>query len=77
MSESNKKDLKEIINIKNINMILPNNLNEIKTNIDIIINKDEEIIKKYIERIIYTSKIPVEVNIQIDKVFLDVRSNLL
>ena len=74
MSDSNKKDLKQL---KNINMILPNNLNRIKTNMDIIINKDEEIIKKYLERIIYTSKIPEEVNTQLDKVFLDARQNLL
>jgi hypothetical protein len=71
MSKSSKKDL------KNINMILPNNLNEIQTNIDIILKKDEEIIKKYIERIIYTSKLPDNVTEQIDKVFQDVREHLL
>jgi len=71
MSESSKKDL------KNINMILPNNLNDIQTNIDIILKKDEEIIKKYIERIIYTSKLPDNVTEQIDKVFQDVREHLL
>ena len=71
MSESSKKDL------KNINMILPNNLNEIQTNIDIILKKDEEIIKKYIERIIYTSKIPENIIEQLDKVFQDVREHLL
>ena len=77
MSDSNKKDKKDLKQLKNINMILPNNLNRIKTNMDIIINKDEEIIKKYLERIIYTSKIPEEVNTQLDKVFLDARQNLL
>jgi hypothetical protein len=69
--QSIKKDL------KNINLILPNNLNEIKPNIDIIINKNEEIIKKYLERIMYTSKIPEEVNIQLNKVFQDVKKNIL
>lgn len=71
MSESSKKDL------KNINMILPNNLNDIQTNIDIILKKDEEIIKKYIERIIYTSKLPDNVTEQLNKVFQDVREHLL
>lgn len=71
MSETCKKDLKKI------NMILPNNLNDIKQNIDIIIKKDEEIIKKYLERIIYTSKLPDEVNLELDKVFLDTRKNIL
>ena len=72
-SESRQKDLK----IKNIKMILPNNLHKIKTNIDIIINKDEEIIRKYIERIIYTSKIPNDISIQLDKVFTESRQNIL
>ena len=71
MSESSKKDL------KNINMILPNKLNNIQTNIDIILKKDEEIIKKYIERIIYTSKLPDNVTEQLNKVFQDVREHLL
>ena len=71
MSESSKKDL------KNINMILPNNLNDIQTNIDIILKKDEEIIKKYIERIIYTSKLPDNVTEQLNKVFQYVREHLL
>jgi len=71
MSESSKKDL------KNINIILPNNLNDIQTSIDIILKKDEEIIKKYIERIIYTSKLPDNVTEQLNKVFQDVREHLL
>ena len=73
MSES----IEKIVKIKNIKMNLPNNLDIMKTNIDIIINKDEEIIKKYIERIIYTSKIPHDVSLQLDKVFTDVRQNIL
>jgi pilus assembly protein TadC len=73
MSES----IEKIVKIKNIKMNLPNNLDIMKTNIDIIMNKDEEIIKKYIERIIYTSKIPHDVSSQLDKVFTDVRQNIL
>ena len=65
------------IEFKKINMILPTNLNEIQNNIDIIIKKDEEIIKKFIERIIYTSKLPYEINTQLDKVFTDVKTHIL
>ena len=65
------------IEFKKLNMILPNNLNEIKNNIDIIIKKDEEIIKKFIERVIYTSKLPDEINTQLDKVFTDVKTHIL
>ena len=65
------------IELRKINMTLPQNLNEINPNIDIIIKKDEEIIKKYLERIIYTSKLPDEVTLQLDKVFLDTRNNIL
>ena len=63
--------------LKKINMSIPNNLNKIKNNIDIILNKDEEIIKTYLERIIYTSKLPNDVLIQLNKVFIDVRENIL
>jgi hypothetical protein len=73
MSESRQTNIK----LKKINMILPNNLNKITKHIDIIMNKDEEIIRKYIERIIYTSKIPNDISIQLDKVFTDARTNIL
>jgi len=65
------------IELRKINMTLPINLNEIKPNIDIIIKKNEEIIKKYLERVIYTSKLPEEIILQLDKVFLDTRNNIL
>ena len=71
MSDSVKNDLKQI------NMILPSNLNQIKTNIDIIINKDEEIIKKYIESVIYTSKLTDNMSKQLEKIYKDVREHIL
>lgn len=71
MSDFVKNDLKQI------NMILPSNLNKIKTNIDIIINKDEEIIKKYIERVIYISKLTDDLTKQLDKIYKDVREHIL
>jgi len=69
MSETIIKD------IKNINMIKPNNLDIIKEDIDIIRDKIDEIIKKYIERIIYTSTLPEDINLKIDKLFIESRKH--
>jgi hypothetical protein len=76
-SESSETSESSKIELKKINMSIPNNLNKIKKNIDIILNKDEEIIKTYIERIIYTSKLPNDVSLKLNKAFLDVRKNIL
>jgi hypothetical protein len=73
MSETNIKDIKDIKEIHNINMIKPNNLDIIKKDIDIIRDKTDEIIKKYIERIIYTSTLPEDINLKIDKLFAETR----
>ena len=76
MSETTIKDIKNIKDIKeihNINMLKPNNLDIIKKDIDIIRNKIDEIIKKYIERIIYTSTLPEDINLKIDKLFTEAR----
>ena len=62
-----------IKNIHNINMLKPNNLDIIKKDIDIIRDKTDEIIKKYIERIIYTSTLPEDINLKIDKLFAEAR----
>ena len=67
MSESIQKDL------KNINMNMPLNFNSLKDNINTIKDKNEVIIKHYLERIIYTSKLSNETNIQLKKVFEDSR----
>ena len=67
MSESIQKDL------KNINMNMPLNFNSLKDNINTIKDKNEAIIKYYLERIIYTSKLSNETNIQLKKVFEDSR----
>lgn len=60
-------------NIKNINMLKPNNLDIIKEDIDSIRDKIDQIIKKYIERIIYTSTLPEDINLKIDKLFTEAR----
>ena len=43
--------------INKISILIPTHLNELKPDIEIIINKNEQIIKKYLERHIYTSAI--------------------
>lgn len=43
--------------LKIISCYIPNTLNEIKTDIEIIIKKNEDIIKNYLEKTIYTSSI--------------------
>jgi hypothetical protein len=60
--------------IPNIKLIQPNNLICIKEDIDNVRNKTEKIIKNYIERIIYTSTLPDEIKLQINKVFEEVKS---
>ena len=45
MENTNSKDL------KNINMAIPNNLSEIKTDIETIVDLNETIIQNYLERI--------------------------
>ena len=57
-------DLKEI---KQISISLPTKLNDIKPDLELLINKNENIIKKYLERHIYTSTIS-----DIDKAKLDI-----
>jgi len=67
MSDSTK-------DIPNIKLLQPNNLICIKTDIDNVRNKTEKIIKNYIERIIYTSTLPDEIKLQINKVFEEVKN---
>ena len=47
-------DLKDL---KNINIIVPNTINEIKPDLDIIINTTTSIINKFLETQVYTSAI--------------------
>jgi hypothetical protein len=70
-----KKDIKKDIN--NIHIKIPNNLDFIKEDIDIIINKNEEIIEKYLERIVYTSPLSENTKIQLHNIFEKVKTNIL
>lgn len=73
---SENKEIKDI-KIKNINISIPNNLSFIKEDIEFIINKDEEIIEKYLERIVYTSSLSESTKIQLDKIFEKLRKDIL
>lgn len=52
-------------------------IDEIKKDIDMLLDKNEEAIRKYISRYIYTSSISLETNKQIDELFKQVRDNLI
>jgi len=69
--EFNEKDLKKI------NIVIPNNLSSIKEDVSKILKINETIIKKYLERIIYTSTLTDEIEEKIDEVFLDTYNNII
>lgn len=50
-------DNKDSKDLKSINILIPESLTEIKPELEILINKNENIIKKYLERQIYKSVI--------------------
>ena len=56
-------------NILNINIKIPNKLSIFREEIETIIQKDEEIIKKYLERTIYNCVLSETVKRELDKVF--------
>jgi len=69
--EFNEKDLKKI------NIVIPNNLSSIKEDVSKILKINETIIKKYLERIIYTSTLTDEIEAKIDEVFLDTYTSIV
>jgi hypothetical protein len=69
--EFNEKDLKKI------NIVIPNNLSSIKEDVSKILKLNETIIKKYLERIIYTSTLTDEIEVKIDEVFLDTYTSII
>jgi len=76
MESSNHSD------IKNINVIVPNKLInnnnlKIKTDIEKIFKKNEENIRKYLERIIYTSTLSKDVNLKLDVIFEETKKNIM
>jgi hypothetical protein len=64
------------VKFQKININIPHNLKEISNDIDVLLDKNEEAIRGYISRYIYTSSISTETNKQLDELFKHVRSNL-
>jgi hypothetical protein len=76
MESSNHSD------IKNINIVVPNKLInndnlKIKTDIEKIFRKNEENIRKYLERIIYTSILSKDVNLKLDVIFEETKNTIM
>ena len=63
--------------LKNINISIPNNLDFIKNDINIIFKKDEEVIEKYLARIVYTSPLSENIKIQLHNIYEKVNTNIL
>ena len=77
MDNIKKDDKDNHKDLNNIHIKIPNNLDFIKKDIDIIINKNEEVIKNYLERIVYTSPLSENTKIQLDKIFEKVRKDII
>ena len=58
------------------NVLVPSGFEEMANDFDMLLDKNEEAIRKYISRYIYTSSISSETNKQLDELFKQIRSNL-
>lgn len=63
--------------LMNININIPNKLSIYKNDIEIIIKKDEEVIRKYIEKSIFKCNLSDYVNIELNKIFLETKYTVL
>jgi len=63
--------------INKINILIPTNLNELKPDIEILINKNEQIITKYLERHIYTAAISDSNKQTLATIFIKHRKTIL
>lgn len=64
-------------NILNINIKIPNKLSIYKEDIETIINKDEEVIKKYLEKTIFNCVLSETVKRELDKIFVESKKIVL
>lgn len=67
-------DLKDI---KKISISIPTDLNEITKDLEILIHKNENIIKKYLEKNIYTSVITDIEKEKLDIIFTKIKTQIL
>ena len=68
--------------IKNINIVVPNKLInnnnlKIKNDIEKIFRKNEDNIRKYLERVIYTSTLSKDVNLKLDTIFEETKNTIM
>ena len=63
--------------LKHISLSIPTNLNDIKPDIELIINKTENIIKQYLEKQIYTSTISDINKEKLDIIFIEKKKEIL
>jgi len=67
-------DLKDL---KNINIIVPTKLNEIKPELELIINTTTSIITKFLETQVYTSAVSESDKIKLDALFIKNKTIIL
>lgn len=67
-------DLKDL---KNINIIVPTKINEIKPDLEIIMNTTTSIITKFLETQVYTSVISESDKIKLDAIFIKNKTIIL
>ena len=70
-NKHNNKDL------NNIHIKIPKTLDFIKNDVGTIIKKDEEVIKNYLERIVYTSPLSENTKLQLDTIFEKIRKDII
>ena len=58
------------------NIDIPQDFTDISNDINILLDKNEEAIREYISRYIYTSSISSETNKQLNELFKNIRANL-
>ncbi len=64
------------INFQKKNINIPNKFEDITNDINILLDKNEESIRAYISRYIFTSNIASDTNKKLDELFKQIRTNL-
>jgi hypothetical protein len=59
------------------NITLMKSLESINDDLELLLNKNEQVIKNYLAREIYTSNISLETNNMLDEIFINIRKNII